>query len=136
MTNRELLEKKLAFIERTLREIRVHGRVQEIETDLREQRFLERELQLAIQAALDIASHIVSDNRLEEPSTNAALFRTLAKHGFVPEALRASLEQMAKFRNVLVHGYVDVNPAIVRDVVENRLGDLEAFVSAIRARLA
>jgi uncharacterized protein YutE (UPF0331/DUF86 family) len=135
MTNRELLEKKLAFIERTLREIRVHGRPQQIEHDLREQRFLERELQLAIQAALDIASHIVSDNRLEEPSTNAALFRTLAKHGFVPEALRASLEQMAKFRNVLVHGYVDVNPAIVRDVVENRLGDIEAFILAIRARL-
>jgi len=47
----------------------------------------------------------------------------------------ARWEQMAKFRNVLVHGYVDVDPAIVRDVVENRLGDLEAFVSAIRARL-
>jgi uncharacterized protein YutE (UPF0331/DUF86 family) len=135
MTNRDLLEKKLSFIERTLRELRVHARPPEIERDLREQRFVERELQLAIQAALDIASHVVSDERFEEPTTNAALFTTLVRHGVVPEALSDPLTQMAKFRNVLVHGYVDVDPAILRDVVENHLGDLDAFVSAIRARL-
>jgi uncharacterized protein YutE (UPF0331/DUF86 family) len=135
MTNRDLIEKKLAFIERTLRELRTQGRPAAIETELREQRFIERQLQLAIQAALDVASHIVSDHRFEEPTTNAALFGTLAKHGFVPEQLRGSLEAMAKFRNVLVHGYVDVNPAIVRDIAVNRIGDLDAFVAAIRARL-
>jgi uncharacterized protein YutE (UPF0331/DUF86 family) len=39
---------------------------------------------------------------------------------------------MAGFRNVLVHGYDAVDLAIVRDVVEHRLGDLLAFVEAIR----
>ena len=39
---------------------------------------------------------------------------------------------MAGFRNVLVHGYVAVDLAIVRDVVEHHLGDLDAFVAAIR----
>jgi uncharacterized protein YutE (UPF0331/DUF86 family) len=42
---------------------------------------------------------------------------------------------MAGFRNVLVHGYAEVDPRIVRDVVENRLGDLLAFVAEIRRRL-
>ena len=42
---------------------------------------------------------------------------------------------MAGFRNVLVHGYVDVNLDVVRDIVERRLVDLERFVVAIRARL-
>ena len=42
---------------------------------------------------------------------------------------------MAGFRTVLVHGYDDVDLAIVRDVVEHRLGDLEAFVAAVRRRL-
>jgi uncharacterized protein YutE (UPF0331/DUF86 family) len=135
MTNRDLLEKKLSFIERTLRELRAEADPARIERELREQRFVERELQLAIQAALDVASHIVSDERLEEPTTNAALFAILARHGFVPAELSPALERMAKFRNVLVHGYVDVDPAIVRDVVENHLGDLDAFVTAIRTRL-
>jgi uncharacterized protein YutE (UPF0331/DUF86 family) len=33
-----------------------------------------------------------------------------------------------------VHGYDDVDLAVVRDVLEHRLVDLEAFVAAIRAR--
>ena len=39
------------------------------------------------------------------------------------------------FRNVVVHGYTSVDPAILRDVVENHLVDIVEFVSAIRARL-
>ena len=42
---------------------------------------------------------------------------------------------MAGFRNVLVHGYDDVELPIVRDILENRLGDLERFVELIRGRL-
>jgi uncharacterized protein YutE (UPF0331/DUF86 family) len=39
---------------------------------------------------------------------------------------------MAGFRNVLVHGYDDVDLSIVLDVLANHLGDLELFVAAIR----
>jgi uncharacterized protein YutE (UPF0331/DUF86 family) len=42
---------------------------------------------------------------------------------------------MAGFRNVLVHGYDDVDIDVVRDVLSHRLGDLDAFVTAIRRRL-
>jgi uncharacterized protein YutE (UPF0331/DUF86 family) len=42
---------------------------------------------------------------------------------------------MVGFRNILVHGYATVDPAIVRNVVENHLGDLTDFVSAIRRGL-
>ena len=47
----------------------------------------------------------------------------------------APLRAIAGFRNVLVHGYVDVDRAVVRDVVVNHLDDLLTFVAAIRARL-
>jgi uncharacterized protein YutE (UPF0331/DUF86 family) len=36
--------------------------------------------------------------------------------------------------DVLVHGYARVNPDRVRDVVENRLDDLLAFVHSMRAK--
>jgi uncharacterized protein YutE (UPF0331/DUF86 family) len=42
---------------------------------------------------------------------------------------------MAGFRNVVVHLYDDVDLGIVRDVVENRLGDLLEFADAIRRKL-
>jgi uncharacterized protein YutE (UPF0331/DUF86 family) len=92
-------------------------------------------LQIAIQAALDVASHIVSDGRLGEPNTNRELFDLLVTHAWISEELGGRLRDMAGFRNVLVHGYAEVAPRIVRDVVENHLGDLQAFVAAIRARL-
>lgn len=40
---------------------------------------------------------------------------------------------MTGFHNVLVHGYTDVDLGIVRDVVLNRLVDLDDFVTAVRS---
>ena len=92
-------------------------------------------LQIAIQAAIDVASHIVSDERLGEPETNRELFDRLAQHGWLSADLAATLARMAGFRNIVVHGYGGVNLDIARDIVEHRLGDLLAFVSAIRGRI-
>ena len=93
-------------------------------------------MQLVIQAALDVASHIVSDERLGEPRTNRELFDLLARAGWLDGELAETLRRMAGFRNVLVHGYDVVNLEIVRDIVEHRLVDLEGFVAAIRSRLS
>jgi uncharacterized protein YutE (UPF0331/DUF86 family) len=136
MTDPALVAKKLATIERLLAELRRLARPDQIAADVREERFVEHTLQLAIQAALDVASHLVSDERLGEPKSNRELFELLVKGGVLPAALSAPLQAMAGFRNVLVHGYADVDLAIVRDVVEQHLGDLDAFVAAVRARLA
>lgn len=135
MTDAGLVAKKLAFIETCLRELRALARPTELMTDVREQRFVEHTLQVAIQAALDVSSHIVSDERLGEPATNRELFDRLARGGWIPEDLAGRISNMAGFRNVLVHGYADVDIGIVQDVLANHLGDLDAFVAAVRARL-
>lgn len=107
----------------------------EILSEIRERRFAEHTLQIAIQATIDVASHIVSDEKLGEPATNSQLFEILAQAGWLQAPQADRLRKMAGFRNVLVHGYAAVNPAIVRDVVENRLGDLLDFVVTLRTRL-
>jgi uncharacterized protein YutE (UPF0331/DUF86 family) len=135
MTDAELVAKKLAFIETCVRELRTLARPERLAEDIREQRFVEHTLQLAIQAALDVASHIVSDERLGEPDTNRDVFRLLERAGVVPPELGQRLERMAGFRNVVVHLYQDVDLGIVRDVVENHLDDLLQFAAAIRKRL-
>ncbi len=107
-----------------------------LKDDIREQRFVEHTLQIAIQSALDVASHIASDERLGEPETNHALFQLLAGSGAIAADLSLRLAEMAGFRNLLVHGYDDVRIEIVEDVVRNHLGDLDEFVAAIGRRLA
>lgn len=106
-----------------------------IETDIKERRFIEHTLQICIQATQDVASHIVSDEKLGEPATNLELFTFLSRAGWLDERLAMAMRAAVGFRNVVVHGYTAVDPAIVRDVVENHLGDLAEFVAAIRARL-
>ena len=135
MTDAELVAKKLALIETSLRELRTLSRPDALATDVREERFVEHTLLIAIQAALDAASHIVAAERLGEPGTYRELFSLLQRGGFIHAELAAELEKMAGFRNVLVHGYDDVELSIVRDILENRLSDLERFVDLIRGRV-
>jgi uncharacterized protein YutE (UPF0331/DUF86 family) len=134
MIDSDLVAKKLALIETCVQQLRTMARPEDLRKDIREQRFVEHTLQVAIQAALDVASHIVSDERLGEPETNRELFDLLARGGRLPEALASSLRDMAGFRNVLVHGYQDVDLAIVEDVLAHHLGDLLDFVAAVRGR--
>ncbi len=132
MTDPELVAKRLALIETCVQQLRSLGRPEAMRADIREERFVEHTLQIAIQAALDVASHIVSDERLGEPETNRELFDLLVRAGRLPPALATTLRNMAGFRNVVVHGYQDVDLGVVEDVVRNHLDDLLAFVSAIR----
>jgi len=135
MTDAELVAKKLAFIETCVRELRQLGNPDRIAEDVREQRFVEHTLQIAVQAALDVASHIVSDERLGEPRTNDELFDLLAKGGYLPKDLTETMGAMARFRNIVVHGYQIVDLNIVKNIVEDRLDDLLSFVKAIRDRV-
>jgi uncharacterized protein YutE (UPF0331/DUF86 family) len=135
MTDPELLAKKIAFIETCVAELRRMARPEAMEDDIREERFIEHTLQLAIQAAQDVASHIVSDERLGEPRTNRELFDLLVSGGWLTASEAAPLGNMVGFRNILVHGYGDVDLAVVRDVLDNHLDDLLRFASIVRARL-
>jgi uncharacterized protein YutE (UPF0331/DUF86 family) len=136
VTDPELLRKRLALIETCVRELRTLARPAEMARDVKEARFVEHTLQLAIQAALDAASHIVSDGRLGEPRTNRELFDLLERAGWIDAALADTLRRMAGFRNVLVHGYDTVDLRVVEDIVANRLDDLLAFAAVVRARAA
>ncbi len=135
MTDVELVAKKLAEIETYVRELRSLGQLSLIEESVKEERFVVHTLQLAIQAALDAASHIVSDQRLGEPRENRDLFDFLARDGWFGTELAATLGRMVGFRNLLVHEYAAVDLSIVREVVERRLDDLLDFVVAVRERL-
>jgi uncharacterized protein YutE (UPF0331/DUF86 family) len=136
LTDADLILKKLAFIETCLTELRSLARPEQLAADVKERRFVEHTLQLCIQAAQDVASHVVSDQRLGEPATNQALFGLLAGAGWLSAETARVLRIAVGFRNVLVHGYTAVDVTLVRDVLERHLGDIEHFVEEIRARLA
>jgi len=84
----------------------------------------------------DAASHIASAERLGEPRTNSGLFDLLAGAGWLSGDEAELCRAMVGFRNVVVHGYTQVDVAVLRDVLENHLGDLEGVVATLRGRLS
>lgn len=135
MTDAELLAKRLAALQSYVEQLRRLALPELLASDIKEQRFILHTLQLAMQSALDIASHIVSDEWLGEPEKNQDLFLLLARGGWIEPDLAVALGGMSGMRNVLVHEYLTVDLEKVRRTLREDLDDLLDFAAAIRRRL-
>ena len=91
---------------------------------------VERGLQLCVQNALDIATHVAAASGLDSPDYATAI-DGLAEVAVLPVEFAARLRPIAGFRNVLVHGYLKVDLAIVERVLRESLSDLEAFAAHV-----
>jgi len=96
----------------------------------------ERNFQVAIQAALDIASLILADQSVDIPTEYSSLFPKLAEIGAIPVEFAQRLVGMAKFRNVLVHLYMEVDSKRIYAYTQNNLDDFELFARYIGEYLA
>ncbi|MDQ3972997.1 MAG: DUF86 domain-containing protein [Actinomycetota bacterium] len=116
-----------------VRDIRERGRDPFLH-DLATQAQAERHLQLAIQSAIDIAMHVLAENSAETPEDYGAAFTLLARHGLLDDDLANRLRLAAGLRNILVHGYLDVDPQRVWEHL-NRLSVLVDFAAALEEYL-
>ena len=51
----------------------------------------------------------------------------LASHGVLPEEKLSDYQNMASFRNMLVHHYEKVEDEVVFGIFKNKLGDFDLF---------
>jgi uncharacterized protein YutE (UPF0331/DUF86 family) len=66
---------------------------------------LEHMLQLSIQIILDIGAHILAEKFHENPQSYADVIKSMGERGIINASFAAEQEEMAKFRNKLVHDY-------------------------------
>jgi uncharacterized protein YutE (UPF0331/DUF86 family) len=90
----------------------------------------EHALQLAIQSCLDVGAHLISELGLQAPADYRSVFTSLQATG-LDEQLAERLAAAAGMRNILVHGYLDVDDQAVWSALD-RLDDLRSFVAAVR----
>ena len=84
-------------------------------------------LLVAIEAALALCYHVCARRLRTAPDDYAGCFATLERHGILDAGLSSRLQQMARFRNLLVHVYWSVDFARVFGVLEHDLDDLRRF---------
>lgn len=94
----------------------------------------ERNLQLALECAIDVGEMVISWKRWEFAEENRDVFRVLGAHGVLPADLAERMVSAAGFRNVLVHQYGVLDIERVRRAVVRDVADLDDFAKAI-ARL-
>jgi len=84
----------------------------------------ERFLQLAIEALMDAASHVIAELELGVVNAGRDIPRLFRSHGDIDQDLEQRWIRMIGFRNILVHDYLEVDRAIVHDVLQRNLEDL------------
>ncbi len=96
---------------------------------------IERGLQLCAQHALDVSTHLAAAAGHDVPDYASAVDR-LAGLGVLPPAFATRFRGVAGFRNVLVHGYQELDLAIVHRLLQTGLDDFVAFARHVDAYLA
>ena len=84
----------------------------------------------AIEACVDVAQHMCSSEGWGPPADNGEAMTVLGRHGVLTQELAVRMRQAVGFRNVLVHGYIAVDDAVVLARLDDP-ADLAAFVGAV-----
>jgi uncharacterized protein YutE (UPF0331/DUF86 family) len=137
LVDRLLLERIISDIRSNVQDLK---QAQDItweiyQTNKRSRRFVERTLHILIEACIDAAQHIISDKHFREPASYRDTFLVLAEEGVIHPKDLSRFEQMAAFRNLIVHYYERIDDSTVFGVFKRNLEDFELFAENIIAYL-
>ena len=96
------------------------------------QKICERNLETAIQSCLDIGNHIISQDNLGYPESNADIIKILAEKKILPPDYSETMLKMVGLRNKLTHEYRDILNNIIVNVIHNNLDDFDKFILHIK----
>ena len=133
MTDREIIERKVDIIEENMAYLRQVAGMdpRTFESSFERVQATKHCLQEAVDACLDIANHIISAEGFPRAEEYGQFFIILAEKKVISKALAARLEQMAKFRNLLVHRYGIVDAGRLHTTLKEDLDDIEGYIKAI-----
>ncbi len=125
---RELLERKLAFLERFLNDL---GTFEPLDREARRAQHyaIERLLQLLCEAAADVGLQILRRKTGEGAGSYREIFTRLRDGAGLPDELAEGLIQACAMRNVLTHLYDVIDLDRVADAVEPALRLYRRFLS-------
>jgi uncharacterized protein YutE (UPF0331/DUF86 family) len=133
MVDRSLLSVKLAELADRVARVKGHcpATVDELRADRDALDLVSFNLMLAVQTCSDIASHIIADEGWPTAQSLAAAFNRLRDQGALSTATAAALARAVGLRNVVAHGYGNINPAMVHAAATAGVRDLETFSQEI-----
>ena len=89
-------------------------------------------LQRAIEACISLNNHIIARRRLGTPENYQDTFALLEKEGILTAEFTNEMRKMARFRNLLVHVYWEIDLDQIYEILTTRLNDFKTYVSMIK----
>jgi uncharacterized protein YutE (UPF0331/DUF86 family) len=136
--DRGVIEGKFDIIDRNVRfleEIKILSPDQFVES-YRDAQAAKYSLLEIIEACIDIANYIISVKGFRRAEEFSEMFKVLKEEEVVEKELATRLEDMARFRNLLVHRYGEIDDKRVLEIVKHNLKDIEEFEKAIEKFIA
>lgn len=135
MVNPDIITAKLGELVKRLDRIvqKRSATVTEMTADQDTLDLLSFHLMLAVQLCLDCASHIIGDEAWPPAATLAESFRRLEEHRVISRETAEALGRASGFRNVIAHGYAEVDPALVFTASHEGETDLRQFAWEVGA---
>jgi len=133
MVDVELISRKLSRLQGYVDELKASTDItwEKYRSDLRTKAFVERFLHLAIEEVIDIANHIVSFEQWREPSGYRDLLQVLSEKEIIPKNQLSRFQNMASFRNMLVHRYENIDEELVYGIFSKHLTDFDLYSNLI-----
>lgn len=88
---------------------------------------------VAIESCIDICTHLAARLYLQAPESYAGCFDLLREGKVIEERLAGHMGDLAKFRNILVHRYWEVDDHRVIEKLKNDLSYLDEFLRRMSA---
>lgn len=135
MPDRDVVLAKVTTIQKCLERIREVTSLDPASLDdINRQDIFVLNLQRAIQASIDLASHIVASEGLGLPETVRDNFALLRDKKVIDPETASKMEKMTGFRNIAIHDYQALNLDILKSILTGNLKDLEDFYAAVLTR--
>ena len=126
---------KAAIIERCIRRMREEYAADKSFSNFTHLDALILNIERACQAAIDLAMHIISVEHLGMPQSSAESFSLLYQAGKLDNDLAARLSNMTGFRNIAIHQYQDIEPAVIHHIMGGGWRDLVALCMALNLKI-
>ncbi|MFH0813931.1 MAG: DUF86 domain-containing protein [Pseudomonadota bacterium] len=136
--NREVLQTRISYIEDSLRSLeRFKGiTYKEFHSNSDNFRIAFYDLHRALEAIMDIGTHILSRIPGARPASYKDIPRLLEKNKIVPvDFATNSLTKMAGYRNRMVHFYGEITEIEIYKIIQEELEDFYTFLKLINAVL-
>jgi uncharacterized protein YutE (UPF0331/DUF86 family) len=88
---------------------------------------------LVVQEAVDIASHLIADEGWGPAPSLRDHFAILEQQGVIDASLSGELSSAVKVRNVIAHGYADVDVAKLHDAATELASIGERYCASVLA---